>query len=147
MSDGFEINELDEYIKNVMANVNDSLPKEAKKFIKKEAVALNKINKRVYKSKGIGLEPTNTPQNKKIINRFKSGKAYKFNGVWSARALNSAPHAHLINDGFIHKPHKGEKGGEKWVEGFHFMEDAQEEFESKYGEDCENFVNKLTEKM
>lgn len=148
MEDGFNLSELDNFTKQMLSNANDFMPKESKKFIKKEAGSLNKVNKKVYKSKAIGLEPDDTPESKKIVNRFKSGKAYKYEGnVWSARAYNSANHAHLIDQGFIHKPHKGQHGQEKFIPGYHFMESAASEFESTYYKDCENFTENIAKDL
>lgn len=147
--DGFDINEFDNYVDAVLDNANAFLPKESKNFIRKEARALNTVNKRVYRSMGIGLEPSRriVKDNSKIINKFQAGKAYKFDGVWSARAYNSAPHAHLINNGWIHKPHKGQKGEEKFIPGYHFMEEAESEFQGKYNTDCEKFADDLARKF
>lgn len=147
MADGFDISELDSFVKDITETINDYMPKESKKFIKKEATSLNKVNKQVYKSKGIGIDQDDTPADKKIINRFKAGKAYKFNGTWSSRAYNSSPHAHLVNDGFIHTPHKGQAGEEKFIPGYHFMEDAEKQFEAKYFEDCGTFVDGVIDNL
>ena len=155
MSDGFDFSELDEFTKEMIYRVNDFKTKETKTFVKKEANKLKNKQKKTYKSMGIGLEPTDTPSGKRIIDRFKSGKPYKFGGDdWSCRAFNSAPHAHLINDGFIHKPHykikgtiirrkskKREEGKEFFVEGWHFIEKAGEAFRSEYESDVEEFLN------
>lgn len=75
-----------------------------------------------------------------MIKGFKAGKAYKYNGVWSARAFNSSPHAHLLNNGFMWKPHKNQKGEEKFIPGFHFIEDAAKAFESSYYLDIEDWL-------
>ncbi|KOF56812.1 hypothetical protein AGR56_09105 [Clostridium sp. DMHC 10] len=150
MSDGFDMSQFDDYVDKILDNANVFMPKESKNFIRKEARQLNSTNKKVYRSMGIGLEASSrkiVKDSSKIINKFSAGKAYKFNGVWSARAYNSAPHAHLINNGWIHKPHKGQKGEEKFIPGYHFMEAAESQFESKYGEDCEKFADDLAKKF
>ncbi|MFL0251255.1 HK97 gp10 family phage protein [Clostridium neuense] len=150
MGDGFDISQFDNYVDAVLDNANVFMPKESKNFIRKEARQLNTVNKRVYRSKGIGLEPESrkiVKDSVRIINNFNSGKPYKFDGVWSCRAYNSANHAHLLNNGWIHKPHKGEKGVEKFIPGFHFMEAGQQEFESKYNSDCEGFADNLAKKF
>lgn len=147
MADGFDTHELDDFAKEMMSLANDKMPKESKKIVQKEAKKLNTINKNVYKSKGIGIFPDDTPENKKIVNRFNAGKPYKYNGdVLSCRAYNSAPHAHLLNSGWTWTPHKGAKGTEHWVPGFHFIEDAAGQFEGTYYNDMEQFITDMIEK-
>lgn len=150
MNDGFDMTDFDNYVNDMLDNANAFLPKESKNFIRKEARALNTVNKRVYRSMGIGLTPESRKILKdsvRIIDNFKPGKPYKFNGIWSCRAYNSANHAHLINNGWIHKPHKGQNGEEKFIPGYHFMEEAESEFQGKYGEDCEKFADDLAKKF
>lgn len=148
MGDIFDIRELTKYKENLVKLANDTMPQESKKFIKKEANKLNSKNKSVYKSKGIGEETGN------LIKGFKAGKAYKFDGAWSARAFNSSPHAHLIDKGYMWKPHKkvakGQKvkqtGEERFIPGFHFMEDAAKAFEGTYYEDINDFIDQVLKK-
>lgn len=135
--DGFDLHELDSYTKKLVNLANDKMPKESKKFVKKEANKLNSKNKSVYKSKGIGEKTGN------LLAGFRSGKVYKFDGSWSCRALNSSPHAHLINNGWIHK---ARDGSEKFIPGFHFIEDAAKSFEGSYYQDCEKFVDDMLDK-
>ena len=142
MPDGFDFSELTKFEKKLVEKANNTMPKQSRKFIKKQANKLNKKNKQTYKSKGIGQETGN------LIKGFKSGKAYKYKGVWSARALNSSQHAHLLNDGYMWTPHKkvakGQKtkqtGEEKFIPGFHFMEEAAKAFESGFYKDVEDFL-------
>lgn len=162
MSNGFDLKELKEYAKTVLKMANDQMPKESKKYIKKEGNKLNAIDKKVYKQmqkEDEGwkkktfqeIEPSDTPEEKKIINRFKAGKAYKFKGTWTCRAFNSAPHAHLYDQGFIHKPHKNQKaskddnGNDKefMVPGHGFMDQAAKQFEEQYNQDCESFADEM----
>ncbi len=140
MSDGFDISELTKFEKKLASIANDTMPKESRKFIKTEANKLNKSNKSAYKSKGIGTETGN------LLKGFKSGKAYKYKGVWSARAFNSSPHAHLLDQGFMWKPHKGDEGTEKFIPGFHFMDQASKSFENSYYDDVEEFFYQVFRK-
>ncbi|WP_271812946.1 HK97 gp10 family phage protein [Clostridium beijerinckii] len=144
-NDGFDFSELTKFEKKLTEKVNDTMPKESRKFIKKEANKLNKKNKTVFKSKGIGQETGN------LLKGFKAGKAYKYRGVWSARAFNNSPHAHLLNDGFMWKPHKNvskgqshkQTGEEKFIPGFHFMEEAAKAFESGFYSDVEEWLHEV----
>lgn len=141
MSDGFNFDELDKFNENMLDFVNDVKTKETKKFVKKSANKLRSKEKKTYDSMGIGLEETATPEDKKMRNRFRSGKPYKYGGNWSCRAFNSAPHAHLINNGFVHKGGKDKKGKEAWIPGYHFIEKSTDGFEEEYAEMVENFMN------
>lgn len=140
--DGFDLSELTKFEKKLVEKVNDTMPKQSKKFMKKEANKLNKANKKAYKSKGIDEKTGN------LTKGFKSGKVYKYKGVWSARAYNNAPHAHLIDRGFMWTPHKKiaqgqkniQKGEEKFIPGFHFMDEAAKAFENGYYSDVEEFL-------
>lgn len=139
-SDGFDFNELTKFEKKMVDLANDKMPRESKKFIKKEANKLNKENKNAYKSKGIGDVTGN------LIKGFNSGKVYKYNGAWSARAFNSSPHAHLLDKGYIWTPHNGQTGTEKFIPGFNFMDAARRSFESKYYKDTLDFLDDVLEK-
>ncbi len=137
MADGFDISELTKFEKKLANTVNDVMPKESKKFIKKEANKLNKQNKKVYQGKGIGEVTGNFKKG------FKSGKAYKYQGSWSARAYNSSPHAHLLNDGYMWTPNRGQSGEERFIPGFHFMEESASLFAAGYYSDVEEFLKDL----
>jgi hypothetical protein len=140
MADIIDVTELTKLEKKLLSLANDNMPNESKKFIKKEASKLNNKNKSIYKSKGIE-ERTGS-----LIKGFKSGKVYKYNGAWSARVFNSSPHAHLLDKGFIWKPHKGQSGQEKFIPGFNFMDDARKAFGEEYFGDTEKFIDDMLEK-
>ncbi|SFA70175.1 hypothetical protein [Clostridium frigidicarnis] len=152
MTDGFNFKELDEFNDRMLDFVNDYKTKETQKIVKKGANKLKSKERTMYKAMGAGLEHTDTKESAKIINNFKSGKPYKKGENWSCRAFNSASHAHLINNGFVHKPHLKKKGkkksgykgeGEKYIPGYHFIEKAAEQFEDEYGEMVEHFLSDM----
>lgn len=56
--------------------------------------------------------------------KWKRGKAFKGDdGEWVVRVINSSPHSHLIEEGYMH-----ESGG--FVRGKHVLKDGMAEFES-----------------
>jgi hypothetical protein len=146
MDDIFDIKELTKFEQDLVKLANDTMPKESKVFIKKEAGKLTTKNKAVFKDKGINDELGD------IQKGFKAGKAYKFDGSWSARAYNNAPHAHLLDKGHLmvgHKPDKKSltlKYGGTFVPGFHFMDDAAAAFEGTYNEDVDKFIDQVLAK-
>lgn len=148
MSDGFNFGELDDFTTQILEAANDLQSKKTKSFVKKSANKLKTKERKMYEKMGVGLEPTDTKDSEKIKNNFKSGKPYKFEGDdWSCRAFNSAPHAHLVNNGFVHKPHKNQKGKESFVPGYHFIEKAAQEYKPEYESDVEKFVDEFIDNL
>lgn len=147
MSDGFDFSELEAFIETTAANTLKIGVKENKKFLKKQANKLKTREKRTFQAVGASLEETDTKKDKKIINRFKAGKTYDYNGELACRAYNSAPHAHLINNGFVHKPHKDQKGGEKFIPGYHFIEKAAEQYKGTFEEESERHLETIATAM
>ncbi|MGO5072342.1 HK97 gp10 family phage protein [Clostridium sporogenes] len=132
---GFDTTQLDRFSRDLLNIAKKEFPKKSKNFLRKEARKLNKKNKETFASKGIGEETSNLKKG------FKAGKLYKYQGKELAiRAYNSSPHAHLLNDGFIHKARNGD---EKFIPGFHFIEDSAQDFNGEYYEDIDDFLDEL----
>lgn len=134
-------NELDKFAKDLLAAAQDvDKGKHAKKFLKKEGNKLNKENKRQAKSL-IGKKTGN------FMKGFKKGKVYKYKGeTLSIRAINTARHAHLLDQGYMET--RGGKRGEGgveigMVEGFHFMEKAANAFGDEFVKDAEDFIDMM----
>lgn len=148
MSNGFDTKELTNYEKQLVNLAKNKMPNESKKFMKQQGNKLTKKNKKAYQSKGIDEKTGNLKKG------FKTGKVYKFNGSLSIRSFNSSPHAHLLDKGFVWKPHKrvakGQKkiqtGDEKFIPGFNFMDEARRAFESGYYEDAQEFIDDMLDK-
>lgn len=137
MTDGFEVNGLDEFVKDMLSLAQDTLPNESKKFLKKNANQLKTSSKNKAKSLGI-IEDTGS-----FYNGFKAGKVYKYEGNLSCRAINSSPHAHLLENGHIQTDKAGNSVGKGFVPGFHYQQRATEEFQNKYYNNCENFIDDM----
>ncbi|NEZ84451.1 HK97 gp10 family phage protein [Clostridium botulinum] len=132
---GFDTAQLDKYSKQLLNTAKNEYPKKTKTFLRKEVKKLNKKNKQTFASKGIGEYRGNLKKG------FKTGKLYKYHGKELAiRAYNSSPHAHLLNDGWMHK---AKDGSEKFIPGFHFIEDSTKAFNSEYYKDIDEFLNEL----
>jgi hypothetical protein len=140
-SDGFDISQLDKIMQKMLSVANDEMPKDSKKFLKTEANKLRKTDIKVFKSKGIESKTGN------LLKGFKSGKVYKYNGNLSVRAYNSSPHAHLLDQGWMYTPHEGQNGNEHFIPGFHFFQDAEDEFQPVYFEDAESLVYTVIKKL
>lgn len=137
MGDGFETIGLDNYVSDLLELAEQTLPKESKKFLKKNAGQLAKATKNKAKELGI-LEETGN-----YYSSFKSGKVYKYNENMACRAINSSPHAHLLEYGHLQVGKDGKSVGKGFVPGFHPFEKAQKSFQGKYYGNCEEFVDQM----
>ena len=135
MSDfDFNIDEINDALK-YMDEIVEKLPREADKFLRKEARKLKKETSARARSK-IKKKTGN------YIKGIKTGKPYKYKGKdKSIRVYNSAPHAHLIEDGHVQIDKNGKSHG--FVEGKHIFEDSQRKFNKTFFKDCEDFVDEL----
>jgi len=137
MGYGFDTAEIEAYIRD-MTELNEVIPKECKKFLKKSATDLSKVQKNTFKSFGIGESGI---IEKEILKSIKSGKTYKYAGDLNCRAYCSHPLGHLFDAGYIHKGGFEDKTGEEtWVEGYHFIEKAKEQFEDGYYRSIDDFI-------
>ncbi|NCI22159.1 HK97 gp10 family phage protein [Clostridium botulinum] len=135
MANGFDTTQLDKYSKQLLNTAKNEYPKKTKTFLRKEVKKLNKKNKQTFASKGIGEYRGNLKKG------FRTGKLYKYQGKELAiRAYNSSPHAHLLNDGWMHK---AKDGSEKFIPGFHFIEDSAKAFNGEYYEDIDKFLDEI----
>ena len=137
MSDGFDIHELDDFTKDLLALAEKELPKETKKFIKKNANQLKTATKNKAKSVGIIEETGN------YYKGFSSGKVYEYQGALSCRAYNGSPHAHLLEYGHLQTNKAGNSVGKGFVPGFHPFEKAYQDFMGKYYDNCESFIDDM----
>lgn len=128
---------MDSFTKDMLALAQETLPKESKSFLKKNANQLKTSSKNMAKSMGIEDKTGN------FYNGFKSGKVYKYNGDLSCRAINSSPHAHLLENGHLQTDKAGNSVGRGFVPGFHYMLRSFEEFQNKYYTNCENFIDDM----
>jgi len=138
---GFDTHELEQYEKDLLSLATTKIPKESKKFLKKSATKLTKVNKNTFKSSNAAAGSGTTEA--EMLKRFKAGKVYKYNGDLSCRAYSSHPLTHLLDLGFIHKGGfgKSKTGTETWIPGYHFMEKSKDSFEGEYETDIQNFID------
>lgn len=122
-------NDLDGLIKN-FTDVIDKSEDAVKLFMKKEAQKerrrmLAAAKRKVKKVTG------------NYFKGFKVGKkVYSYpDAEYNIRVYNSAPHGHLIENGF-----RLTIGGKflRWMPGKHIMEEVHRDFESEYAADVEN---------
>ena len=135
-----DTSQLDGFARELLNMANDKLPKESKKFLRKEGTKLKK--KTLSKAKAL--------TNKKTGNYYKGikrGKVYHYRDKKnnSIRVYGGSPHAHLIEYGHRQVSKNGVETG--FVEGKHVFEKAKNEFEPEYNKDCEQFLNEVVEEL
>lgn len=136
MSDGFDTRQLDKLTDELLGIANRDMPKESKKFIRREGNKLRKKTAAAAKAK----VKKNTGKYYKSIKR---GKVYVYrgNGATATRVYSSAPHGHLIENGHRQVTKDGEELG--FVPGKHVFEEAGKAFEGEYNEDVDDFLDDL----
>lgn len=138
MADGFNINDLTDFEHDLLSLAQNTMPKESKKFLNKEGTVLRKDTLKYAKSK-VKKETGN------YFKGIKKGKVYKYNvnGALSIRVYGASPHAHLIEYGHKKINKSGEEVG--FVQGKHIFEKSANDFENKFYEDTEQFLDNLIE--
>ncbi len=127
-------NDLDNYAKELLKIANDDLPKESKKFIKKEGKSLLQETQKEAIFSGIHHK------SHKYYDSIKQGKIYKYrqNGAISNRIYSTDPKAHLLEKGHRMVTHDGKEVG--FVKGYDVFENAAKNFESEFNADCQKFI-------
>lgn len=138
MSDGFDLSELNEFeedLLNLAGEVENG--KQAKRFLRNSG---NKLKRRTLKVAKARVK-------KKSGNLFKGikrGKPYKYyvDGSWAVRVYGASPHTHLLNNGHrVVAPYTKEEKG--FAKGYHFFEDAAKDYEKKFYEDVQDFIDEM----
>ena len=147
MSDGIkvlDVSELTDNGKQIMETATKEMPKIARSFLKGEANHLK--NKAKKKAKGELKSFNNKPPKEGEINReylynFTTGEVYPYGDTeYNIQVKNTAPHAHLIEEGHDMVTHDGRKVG--FVPGKHILENSAIEFEETFAKDIENKLAK-----
>lgn len=142
----FDFNELNKAVDELADMLTVRWPKENKKFLRQEASKELKLAKATAKSRLKTYRPVSNK--KSYLGRLKRGKIFHENDDlkdFSIRVYSSAPHGHLIEKGHIMKTHDGgtPKCGEKFVKGYHILEDTHRKFDAQFQEDVNSHVDKM----
>ena len=129
-----DITELSDFGQEILKTATTEMPKIAKSFLKGEANQLrNKAKKKARKEL---KEKTGN-----YIKGFTTGKVYPYGDTeYNIQVQNTAPHAHLIEEGHDMVTHDGWKVG--FVPGKHILENSAIEFEETFARDIENKLAK-----
>lgn len=125
MSSEFDIRGLDDYTNKMFNKLTKEYPKESEKLLrqtvgkcKSEAIARTKVG------------PTGNLK-KRWKHEIKSKPGHSFGVI-----KNTAPHAHLVENGHISK-----NGG--WVEGQHMLENTMTNQQPKIDQAIDKFIDKM----
>lgn len=147
LEDGFDIEELDKYTAELFDKINKDTPRKTNGFLKKEGNKLR--NKTLQKAKSKLKKPSNGKDS--YLKSIKAGKPYEYGTNEKAiRVYSSAPHAHLIEDGYdLIKGGKKGEGGKKiiFVKGKRIFQDSHAEFQNQFIKDVEIFVDDVFKKL
>jgi len=132
---GFNTTQLDKFSKSLLNTAQTEYPKKTKTFLRGEGRKLTKIIKSNYQSTG-------AIKSKKSIKKIKTGKLYKRDKSFNIRSYGGGLH-NLLNNGYTHKGGRDKTGKETWIEGLHYIERSQDEFEKQYYNDIDKFLDEL----
>lgn len=135
MANGFDTTQLDKFSKDLLNTAKNEYPKETKKFLRKEGRKLTKLIKGNYNATGAVLSG-------KSGKKIKTGRLYKRNKSFNIRSYGGGLH-NLLNNGYTHKGGRDKTGKETWIEGHHYIEKSQNEFENQYYTDIDSFIDLL----
>ena len=133
-SDGFSAYQIERLSKQ-FAKVAYENPKRAKKFLNQQGTKLKSTTKRIAKKKV-------KKRTGSYYDSIKRGKYYTYGNkaTHSIRVYSGAKHAHLIEDGSVIVSHGVEVG---FREGNHVFADAKREFEPKFVDAIEDFLDEV----
>ena len=147
MSDAvFDTAQLDQWAKDMLQIAETKLPKEAKKFLRKEGNQLRKETIKEAKNK-VRADHKKPERYKSAVHYHKSikrGRVYRYRGDLSIRAYSMAPHAHLLEYGHRLLSHGKEVGV---VPGVAVFETARKRFEQTFVDDCEHWIDEVMDKL
>lgn len=134
----FDTSELDMYSQHLLEIAQKEMPKETKKFLRKQGQELRKRTRKKAKSK---VKKRSGNYNKGI----KVGEVYKYkNKETAVRVFAGKPafHAHLLEYGHIIKREKddAELG---FVPGHHVFEESAKEFKEPFFQAANQFIDEV----
>lgn len=156
MQDGFIYDELSDFRKDLLNQINNLYPKASKNFIWAEGRKLQKLQKKIAKQ---DVGTTGKNGDKSYHKKFECTKPTKNGDDLYVKAQNTAPHAHLIEYGHMNVPRSEKpattregrkrqqaeriaKGTYTYTQGKYVMKKSEMQFPKTYEEDCEKFLYK-----
>ena len=158
MSELLNTRDIDKFAEDVYKFASEKMPKESRKFIRKQGKNLLQATQREAIFSGIHHKSHT------YYDSIKQGKVYKYkkNGAISNRVYSSDNKAHLLEEGhrevlnpvdnkkvapigdgrFAKGVKKGKGIGKEigFVKGYHVFSNAAKEYEETYNKECEKFI-------
>lgn len=138
----FNFDELNVYDQQILNIAENEMPRETKKFVRKEGQKLKTKTRKKARSK-VKKRTGN------YLKGIKNGKVYKYsgNGGTSIRVYSGKPayHAHLIEYGHIIKNKSGEEVG--FAPGYHVFQEAADEFQPEFYNDVQKFIDEMADEL
>lgn len=130
-----DFSQVSDFNKELLELIETTYPKEAKKFVSRAGNAFRAEMKAGYKRNTIRRTGN-------LLRGVTRGRAYIYNGEdYQVRVYNKAPHASLIERG--HKLYIKGKPTDKFVKGKHIVGNTIVEFNDKFVELADKFVDDL----
>ena len=142
---GFDVSQLTDFGQEILEVATKDMPKLTERFMKSEAQRLRNKAKKKARTE---LKSHKAKEGKSYIERMKAGKkVYAYGDAkYNVMVYNTAPHAHLIEDGHKMVTHKGEIIG--FVPGKHILENSTIAFEETFLKDIETkLASKVIKEM
>lgn len=136
----FELTGLDEFEKTLVDMIEIKYPEEVKKILYEIADELKEEAKR---RTPVGTE--NKSKSKKLINSWKVGRVKNVKGEFFIEVKNTAPHAHLIEDGHRIVGKDGSTHG--WWEGKHMLLVSVKKLEERLEPRLQAWLNRMLEEL
>lgn len=141
----FELEGLDEFEKQLINTIEVKFPKEVEKVLKNMAT---KLYTRVYGKTPVSDKEyfyykgskTKKTKNKHMKYRWKIGNVKKKRGQFFIEVKNTAPHAHLVEDGHI-----AENG--RFVKGNKILEISTKELEKQLPSHLRSWLNEMLKEL
>lgn len=138
MSDGaLDISEWEEYNQDLLYLIEETMPKECKKFMRREGGRLRTASRQTARSS----------VRKKTGNYFKGIKSSKgwrnSAGGYGVKVYATAPHSHLLEEG--HDVYRRGVNTGKRTRAFKIMKNANVAFASRFWQDCDAFIGQMVE--
>lgn len=136
MSAEVDAREWTKFNKDVLKLAEETMPRECKKFMRREGGRLKTATKREARS-------TIKKKTGNYLNGVKNSRAWRSSsGDYGDKVYSNAPHGHLIEYGHKVVTHNGRDTGFR-AKDFHIFEKANDGFQKKFWNDALEFTEKI----
>lgn len=132
-----DISEWTDFDRDLLEFVKDTMPRETKKFMRREGGKLRTASRRQARA-------TIKKKTGNYLKGIKNTKGWKNSqGDYGVKVNARAPHSHLLEAG--HYVFRRGKNTGKRTRAFYIMRDAKSSFEGRFWNDAQEFIYKLVD--